>query len=341
MGSLIRIIYFLFVFLIFNHIRPFSNVNIFCPSTSLQTKGIAAILIVIGHCVAFTRIEPLRYLNVGEFCVSIFFFWSGYGITYGSIYKQNYLKSFWRTRLIKLFIPFLLVHLVYLPVKICMGYHFTFTDILTSFVGQLSIVDYSWYPFAVLLFYFTFWCISKVIASKKLRIILLVFASIIISVAEYFIFTDKQEWWYVSNLSFIFGIVVAFIEPSRKHSIIVGSSSLLLGLSAIFMIPCFYYILGKYHYIVYAVSSNLQYSCIAVTAIILFGLRETNNRILCYIGKISYEVYLLHGIFIFILTKCGFYSFWIIPIVLCSSIASSALFHWCCNKIIRFLLPKD
>ena len=50
---------------------------------SVCMKGLSAVMVAIGHCVGGTDNWLLNSLNVGWYCVSSFFFWSGYGVAYG------------------------------------------------------------------------------------------------------------------------------------------------------------------------------------------------------------------------------------------------------------------
>ncbi|WP_418618626.1 hypothetical protein [[Ruminococcus] torques] len=48
---------------------------------TVALKGIAAILIMLGHCSNALNMDgKYSFLNVGWYCVALFFFLSGYGI---------------------------------------------------------------------------------------------------------------------------------------------------------------------------------------------------------------------------------------------------------------------
>lgn len=44
-----------------------------------------------------------QFFDFGTYAVAVFFFLSGYGLTYSCIYKKNYLKDFLKKRLLKIF----------------------------------------------------------------------------------------------------------------------------------------------------------------------------------------------------------------------------------------------
>lgn len=63
------------------------------------TKGVAALLIMIGHvCKAYK--DPLYLFPVGWLGVGLFFFWSGYGLMYGYKHKSGYFDHFWKNKII-------------------------------------------------------------------------------------------------------------------------------------------------------------------------------------------------------------------------------------------------
>lgn len=93
------------------------------------------------------------------------------------------------------------------------------------------------------------------------------------------------------------------------------------------MIPLFNRIFGYYSYPIYVVSCNLMSCAAAVVVIIGFGMRCTENRILDFLGNISYEIYLLHGLFILIFTKMHLSDVLLIPATIVATIPSAYLFH--------------
>lgn len=63
-----------------------------------KVKGIAAILILLHHLAQRVAIpKPFAFIRyVGFILVAVFFFFSGYGLSFGLRYKSDYLKHFWK-----------------------------------------------------------------------------------------------------------------------------------------------------------------------------------------------------------------------------------------------------
>ena len=106
--------------------------------------------------------------NLGSKAVSLFFFFSGYGLMYKlSKDSGGYLKDFLKKRLVRIIIPLLTAYVVYI-VSIYMGgnvpnYHRLFFGLL-SFDPYLP---YSWYVTEIILLYLSFYAVAKVSKSLK------------------------------------------------------------------------------------------------------------------------------------------------------------------------------
>lgn len=70
--------------------------------TTKKEKGIAAILILLHHLSQRVKVSgPFVILGyIGFILVAVFFFISGYGLSYGVRYKYDYLKGFFKRRVL-------------------------------------------------------------------------------------------------------------------------------------------------------------------------------------------------------------------------------------------------
>ena len=128
-------------------------------------KGIMAILIVITHIGnEFSRngLNISSFTNFGAVCVSTFFFISGYGLI--KSYKKNgedYLKSFFSRRFIKLLPPIVIATSLWLFVK-CMFYGYEIGNVFTDFSDGITPLPNSWFIYIIMLLYPAFYFTMKI-----------------------------------------------------------------------------------------------------------------------------------------------------------------------------------
>ena len=115
---------------------------------SQMLKGLFCIIVVLVHI-------PSGYQNriqdmIGSFAyigVTFFFMSSAYGIKYGIKNKENYLKHFWRRRLIALLIPALMCNVVNVIFLVATGQD----------VQLVTFLNINTWVRVLLLFYLVFW----------------------------------------------------------------------------------------------------------------------------------------------------------------------------------------
>lgn len=263
-------------------------------------KGIAATLIIFGHCTAIDRSSILCKFNVGWYCVALFMFISGWGITYSYKYKLNYLQHFWGSRFYKIAIPFLSAHLIYAVVKIAYGETFSIYDIFAGVLGQCTVVDNSWYPVAAIVFYFLFWFVFQLHIAENIKPLLLAVVAMVVTFLEFKIFGLASDWWFISNFAFPIGVILCFYDSNlvyRKRYFEIAIAGYVLGYC---MIPGYHILFGEYNNIIYVLASNLRSAFLSVFIIMGVSYFSSHSKTMSILGRISYEMYLVHGLFIFI-----------------------------------------
>ncbi|MFR3834984.1 MAG: acyltransferase family protein [Eubacterium sp.] len=82
-------------------------------------KSLACIMVIVSHLCA--QMEGIGILalpaNVGFLAVGMFFFCSGYGLTYSYINKENYIQHFLKRRLLCILIPFWSANIIYIVLE--------------------------------------------------------------------------------------------------------------------------------------------------------------------------------------------------------------------------------
>lgn len=259
-------------------------------------KGIMSIIVVLVHI-------PMQYSNkiqdaVGSFeyiCVTMFFMFSAFGLMYSLENKEGYIKKFLKQRLLVILIPFFIANTIYAIV---------FTEWNNGLMEMVKIIfgiKGISFVTVLIIFYIVFYIICKFTKDKKKRDILLVAFPIIYSILNYILKIDR---WPVEELGFSYGIILyknfnsikSYVNTKFTSKLIYTTIlSLVLG---IFYLKCkTIWLFGEY-FVRILLGISIIWFVIQITQII-----KINNKILNFLGSISYEIYLLHGLVIRLLVN--------------------------------------
>lgn len=146
--------------------------------------------------------------------MATFFFYSGYGLMSSYLKKENYLKSFFNKRIMKVVIPYIIAIIITFFTYLLTKYKLTPMEIFNSFFDGEPVVRFSWYVLVILYFYVIFYITAKMFKEKsKINI------AILIGTILYCLFATKylslNNWWINSCFSFFIGIYWASYK--EKH----------------------------------------------------------------------------------------------------------------------------
>lgn len=315
MVDLILIPFFLLLFLGIRENKT-TNVDVFGIGNSNALKGIFSLVILFGHIITFNSDSILfcRFNNMGAFACSIFFFISGYGLFCQYYRNTNYLNGFLKSRIIKLLLPALIISIVYIIFKIFLYYDYNIKSILRdSLKGHTPIIDNSWYIIEIILLYLFFYVVLKLCDKLKVKnknIPLLVITLLTIVLMLIFIVCKWGSNWYVSTLSFPLGALVSTYNERFKAVLKKYKYGVIICCS-FFVICATYYnsILSVLHLevlrvnslqIVFDILSKLLFCFIIYAALCIITIKSS---VIEFVASISYELYMLHGLFIVLFTN--------------------------------------
>jgi len=277
-----------------------------------ELMGIAIIWVVLFHsnipAPESTVLRLLWYLLIsfgGGIGVDIFFIVSGFGLTFSHAKSPCYGKNgeYWtfiRKRLLRVFIPFLLVALVCFGiVNIVIG-----TDVL-KFLSNVSLLSFFiegertyWYIAATLIFYCFFpllmWLSDK-FGTVKTHLVVCACTVAFEFVSYYLLpaFYEKLEIAIIRFIPFIIGSLIGRLMHEGKMP---KPNLWLTGITAVASIILMLVLIklqlidnrgGRYLFILISLSLVYLFSYI-------FGVIPIKFRVLNFFGKYSLEVYLLH-----------------------------------------------
>lgn len=303
----------LFLLFIFD-VRPKFNKNginslFLLKEETLPIKGVFVILVFFRHFRGYVDMDHglLNHLFVmidsrsSQLIVTMFLFYSGYGI-FEQIKKNNqYPKKIIFHRFFPTYINFDICVLIYYIISIFNGKKFSLYEIFTSFVGWNACFGNSnWFMFVTFCLYIIIF-ISFIIYdknnSKRLLLNLSVFNFLTI-ILVLVLYKTKSHYWYNTIFCFNLGMLYSFFKNEienvcnhKKNYLIILVSSLILFLVAFFLIetqsPLF--IIKALLFCILFILVQMKFSLI-------------NSKIFAELGKHVFSVYMLQRISFIILS---------------------------------------
>ena len=297
----------LFLLFIFD-VRPKFNKNginlsFLSKEETLPIKGLFVILVFFRHFRGYVDMDHglLNHLFVmldsrsSQLIVTLFLFYSGYGIFEQIKNNKQYTKKIIFHRFFPTYINFAICVLIYYIISIFNDKKFSLYEIFTSFIGNSN-----WFMFVTFCLYITIF-ISFIIYDKnnlnKLLLNLSVFNFLTILLVLV-LYKTKSHYWYNTIFCFNLGMFYSFFKNKiesicslQKKYLIILVSSLILFLVTFFLIetqsPLF-------------IIKALLFCILFILIQMKFSL--TNSRIFAELGKHVFSVYMLQRISFIILS---------------------------------------
>lgn len=294
-----------------------------------QTKalqGFLAVCVVLHHiaqktCASWLKEEYIvhgldLFVPIGYLFVGVFLFCSGYGLYRSYQEKEDYLKGFFGKRMLLPLLAFAVTNVIFFVARIRMGdgENAKFTQPFRV-TGPDSANPYVWFVFALMTCYLGFYLGFRFLKKDGLRIGL-----VTLIVFLYMLHCDfwvYGTWWYNSVFLFPMGLLFAWQEPAiteklKKHY------PVFLGLTALLFFAAFFLgeencraILSLIPNLPYGVSrwmgvvlQNLAAGAFSLFVIMLGMKVKIGNRALSFLGTITLELYLIHGLFVQLFGFC-------------------------------------
>ena len=322
----------------YGSLRKNDTKDLFSKDYTTVLKGICCIIVVMVH--VKSQFQNALQDAIGSFafvCVTIFFMISAYGMQMSVERKTDYLQNFWRNRLLSLLVPCLLIN-------VCSFVATWLTKGNASTSHLLYLNDYV----AVLLeyclwFYLVMWSQKRFGIQKKWVTDILLIAGVVISSLYRYLSADSGMvsagmGWCYERYGLVWGLLFYRFMPAIKcwlthrrmqKTVVFTFASLIIGIAYLKNKEIFFY--GEY------LLKILLGVAIIIWTLLLTVKREYGNRASLYLGDISYEVYLSHGMVMAALATCcpklssGVFIFLTYTI----TILLSAIVHFVGNRIVR------
>lgn len=311
------------------------NENYLSLQTGNVLKGLFAVVVVFHHLSQETTGGLLlpQFGYVGYLAVSVFFFLSGYGLQKSNMASVHYKDRFLQKRLPKILLPYLAMTLLYWLYIAVGGTVYSVASVLRAIGKGDPIVSYSWYVICICYFYVAFW-LFMLICGKWPGLMVLCTG---IWCAAYAIICKQLNygsWWFNSSHLLVLGVFWAAFEPQilcfvKKHY------SLLLPLAVLISLITFAASAENMINLPLVMASAVAF----VLSVLLLLLKiDLRSCIFSFLGKISLEIYLLHGFLMLILRSYIFYIenefLWCVGVIV-GSVLSAWIMHWFFSVIMK------
>lgn len=304
----------------------------------LPLRAILALLIVIHHISFVLKEQHLSIISEfgvwGCEVVGVFFFITGYGLMVSFRRKgESYLHGFLAHRMRKLLPPFLLAMFGWLAFLTVRTGNNAFLSLAVLAEGGTPLPN-AWFVFAIVLFYLSFFAAAR-LTSNPYRINLILWGCTTIYIIG-MIQLGWGSWWYNSVYALNVGFTYACVEPQiklwlqRKPWLLIVS---LFGIGLILYATI--KVLGCQPDLP-PVCYNLINSLVPLFVVLtIYALGMVKNRVLDFLGRISYEIYLVHGCCILYLWGHSERWWLFISIIYAVSIFSAWLLHLLCKGLSK------
>lgn len=285
-------------------VHPFSSLygDALSAENCLPLRGFCAVMVALHHISQQTEAGQFFriFLYISSFLVAAFFFLSGYGLMRQTMRDPDYGRGFLRRRLPPIAAMWLFSLLLFWLVHLTNGEHISLTGIFAlTFKGDPFLVIL-WYVPVILGAYLAFGLLLHVFAGKKERI-LLGMALLWLVYAAAGLALGIGQWWFDSCHLLPVGMGWALyeeniqkrLERGRPYWFAMAVSALGFALLFQFFDPIF--ALWPTAWMRYAISA-VRSLCFTLALVLASMKLRFRNAVSVWLGKISFEFYLLHGV---------------------------------------------
>ncbi len=290
-------------------------------------RAICCIVVILVHI-------PKTHGNIiqnaigsfGYIAVTLFFMFSAYGLKYSVDNKKNYLHGFWKNRILVLLIPFWIANII----NVCC--YNNSNTILNNILIILGIKNISFITILIS-YYIIFWTMYKLIKNKNVADLIICLIVFLYSALGKIL--NFSTGWMVESIGFIYGILIYYYSTNLKN-LRKLNQFIMFAISSIILVILYLKYKEIYMLGTWMLRTLLALNLILLLIIILNNF-EIKSKILSYIGNISYEVYLMHGIVVHLMLNVTIPStLWIILCIILTILISTVI-KFVDTKIINLI----
>lgn len=290
-------IFILTIFLGITALKSIKNIKPFDTKITLPLRGILALGIILHHTsMTFAFKIPewsifKCFSTMGSPIVALFFFLTGYGLCVSLAKKgENYIKGFLKKRYSSfipefIFLSFSMIGILWL------FYDEAITSSLSGFItAKNTPLPNSWFIYAIIFVYAAFFFAAKICKGNVIKTGWIL-ASLILLYIITMAFFGYAKFWFNSIPSVLLGYTTAYLELRPGNPFKTIKRHWLLFLAGLFLLCLTLLPISISKFV------EINFSALAIYFLIrIYGFPQW--KWLCFLGTISLNIYLIHGIII-------------------------------------------
>lgn len=300
-------------------------------------KGLFALFIVLDHLwMQHNMIALTLFHESAVIIVSIYFFFSGYGVGINSMKRSDYMGlEFWKKRVLGLILPMVMVDSVMFIWKYFCGIEINGSTILDYLTGKMLFNVQTWYIRELMICYLILHIMSKIFSKPKKIVIGCIICITLMNLVLFVCGYGYQ--WYGSSYGFIIGLYLAYsggggyTRVQQKKVSLSHLSAITLALTGLFSL--IYKVVGRDVAWNVLITRNAMTFIATILFICILSVCTIKSRSFDKVSQISMEIYLIHMFVIEIYMKLEMSPFILVVAVLITVVILSHLVHMCFRLI--------
>ena len=259
-----------------------------------RLRGIAAVIVVISHVSGLTGTRVATPL--GGIGVALFLICSGYGMYHS--YSQKGLKRFWVGKIKRILLPYWITVALYYVINFR---EITFNaKMIIRNLLLINPIPFLWFVQFLMIFNLLFWIIFLLIPEKTRIPVFWVISFVAL-------LWIKNDMYAEQGFSFITGLMLAMYQGNKmdkNRAFKIGS--VFLAVSVLFLgIKQFPVVRDSFYIIMNVIQMCIKLFGACGILFIVWKIGAIWGKAFGLIGKCSYEVYIVHTLFIPYLANSG------------------------------------
>ena len=267
-------------------------------------NGLFVVLVFLRHFKTYIEIDAGDMIFgkvdtlLGQLIVVSFLFYSGYGIMVSiNRNERGYITGFLFRRFFKVWYHFALAIVLFIIANIIIGQSYSIKDTVLAFTAWKSIGNSAWYVFAVLCLYMFVFVSFEMFGNHRYvsMIVIILLCAVYIVVLH---MLDRHNYWYNTIFTFPAGMLYGMHRETAER--IIQRSNAVYAIVLIYgvMLLGFLFI-HRSQLVVYELMALLFAIVLVVTTMKV----KINNAALAFLGKYTFEIYILQRIPMLIFSK--------------------------------------